>query len=261
MSPSVTSFGDRFGTSTPTACLPGIGARIRISVVASAYERSSLSAGDLRDLRPRRELELVAGHARAGDLPGHGRLDPELARACATSRSAVRAPVSPLVGRGRGRRAEERAVGEPVLGVLGDDVEHALGAPGAELLLGGGRRPAAAARRERLRRRRPGRPPRRRGAGAAGGRAPAPGGASTPPSATRARPSRARGGRSEPAMADDVPGPTEDRAGRRAADEERAAEQERAADDRGAGLTDERGERRRRARARGSRPSPCRAGS
>ena len=36
MSPSVTSFGERFGTSTPTACLPGIGARIRISVVASA---------------------------------------------------------------------------------------------------------------------------------------------------------------------------------------------------------------------------------
>ena len=28
--------GLRFGTSTPTACLPGIGARIRISVVASA---------------------------------------------------------------------------------------------------------------------------------------------------------------------------------------------------------------------------------
>ena len=36
MSPSVTMFGLRFGTSTPTACLPGIGARIRISVVASA---------------------------------------------------------------------------------------------------------------------------------------------------------------------------------------------------------------------------------
>ena len=41
MSPSVTSFGERFGTSTPTACFPGIGARMRISVVASAYERSS----------------------------------------------------------------------------------------------------------------------------------------------------------------------------------------------------------------------------
>ena len=44
MSPRVTRFGTRFGTSTPTACLPGIGARIRISVVASAYARSSLSA-------------------------------------------------------------------------------------------------------------------------------------------------------------------------------------------------------------------------
>ena len=36
MSPRVTMRGLRFGTSTPTACLPGIGARIRISVVASA---------------------------------------------------------------------------------------------------------------------------------------------------------------------------------------------------------------------------------
>ena len=36
MSPRVTMFGEWFGTSTPTACLPGIGARMRISVVASA---------------------------------------------------------------------------------------------------------------------------------------------------------------------------------------------------------------------------------
>ena len=35
-SPSETRLGERFGTSTPTACLPGIGARMRISVVASA---------------------------------------------------------------------------------------------------------------------------------------------------------------------------------------------------------------------------------
>ncbi len=35
-SPSVTMFGERFGSSTPTADLPGIGARMRISVVASA---------------------------------------------------------------------------------------------------------------------------------------------------------------------------------------------------------------------------------
>jgi len=37
MSPSVTRFGERLGISTPTACFPGIGARMRISVVASAY--------------------------------------------------------------------------------------------------------------------------------------------------------------------------------------------------------------------------------
>jgi hypothetical protein len=36
MSPRVTRFGERFGTSTPTACFPGIGARMRISVVARA---------------------------------------------------------------------------------------------------------------------------------------------------------------------------------------------------------------------------------
>jgi hypothetical protein len=36
MSPRVTMRGARLGTSTPTACLPGIGARMRISVVASA---------------------------------------------------------------------------------------------------------------------------------------------------------------------------------------------------------------------------------
>ena len=36
MSPSVTVLCEVFGTSTPTACLPGIGARMRISVVARA---------------------------------------------------------------------------------------------------------------------------------------------------------------------------------------------------------------------------------
>ena len=52
MSPSVTRFGERFGSSTPTACFPGIGARIRISVVARAYERSSLSAATLATFVP-----------------------------------------------------------------------------------------------------------------------------------------------------------------------------------------------------------------
>ena len=52
MSPSVTRFGERFGSSTPTACLPGIGARIRISVVASAYERSSFSAATFATFVP-----------------------------------------------------------------------------------------------------------------------------------------------------------------------------------------------------------------
>ena len=52
MSPRVTRFGLEFGSSTPTACLPGIGARMRISVVASAYERSSLSAATFETFVP-----------------------------------------------------------------------------------------------------------------------------------------------------------------------------------------------------------------
>ena len=40
------------GTSTPTACLPGIGARIRMSVAASAYARSSLSCATFETLIP-----------------------------------------------------------------------------------------------------------------------------------------------------------------------------------------------------------------
>ncbi len=51
-SPSVTRFGEALGTSTPTACLPGIGARMRISVVASAYERSSFSAATFATFVP-----------------------------------------------------------------------------------------------------------------------------------------------------------------------------------------------------------------
>ncbi len=38
--------------SIPTACLPGIGARIRISVAASAYARSSLSWATFETLIP-----------------------------------------------------------------------------------------------------------------------------------------------------------------------------------------------------------------
>ena len=40
------------GTSTPTACLPGIGARMRMSEAASAYARSSLSCATLPTFVP-----------------------------------------------------------------------------------------------------------------------------------------------------------------------------------------------------------------
>ena len=123
MSPSVTIFGERFGTSTPTACLPGIGARIRISVVASAYERSSFSAATFDHLRARRELQLVARHARAGDLADDRRLDAEV-RERGHERLG-RALVGALRAVAGGRRdLEHGAVGQHVLPLRARDVEE-----------------------------------------------------------------------------------------------------------------------------------------
>ena len=51
-SPSVTTRRLRLGTSTPTARLPGIGARMRISVAASAYARSFLRLATLAIFTP-----------------------------------------------------------------------------------------------------------------------------------------------------------------------------------------------------------------
>src|SRR5438270_5244282 len=43
MSPSVTRFGERFGSSTPTACLPGIGARSEEHTAALQSQTKSVS--------------------------------------------------------------------------------------------------------------------------------------------------------------------------------------------------------------------------
>ena len=51
-SPRCTIRRRAFGTSMPTACLPGIGARMRMSAAASAYARSSLSCATLPTLMP-----------------------------------------------------------------------------------------------------------------------------------------------------------------------------------------------------------------
>ena len=52
-SPSVTSVRRRVrDLDARRACLPGIGARMRISVVASAYERSSFSAATFATFVP-----------------------------------------------------------------------------------------------------------------------------------------------------------------------------------------------------------------
>ena len=71
-----------------------------------------LERGDLRDLRPRRELQLVARDARAGDLADDVRLDPE-----------VLERLDEELGDARGRLAG-------VVGLLGRPVEDA-GDPGA----------------------------------------------------------------------------------------------------------------------------------
>src|SRR5262249_18283851 len=53
---------------------PDLGRRERVAQVV-------LQVRDLADLRARRELQLVARHARAGDLADHGRLDAEVRQA------------------------------------------------------------------------------------------------------------------------------------------------------------------------------------
>ena len=67
------------GTSTPTACLPGIGARMRMSDGGQRVGEVVLELGDLADLDAGREAQLVAGDVRARDHADHLRLDAEVA--------------------------------------------------------------------------------------------------------------------------------------------------------------------------------------
>ena len=197
-----------------------------------------LERRDLRHLRPRRELELVAGHARAGDLAHDGRVDAELreraheqvgdlrARVAASSRrppatlrsrarsgsrySACSADVSkrPRCSRGRARLlGHERAA--PPSEARPDDVRVRLRAVEQRLRPAARRnrrRPAAAARLDVLGRLRLARGPLERAPRARSGRA-----ASTWPVRRRIAPVEAPVTSSAP------------------------AEQERAADDRRAG--------------------------
>ena len=57
-----------------------------------------LEPGDLRHLRPGRELELVARHARARDLPDHGRVDAELGQRADEEVGGLRARVADFAG-------------------------------------------------------------------------------------------------------------------------------------------------------------------
>ena len=75
-----------------------------------------LQLRDLPDLRARRELELVAGHARAGDLADHGRLDAEMRQAGDERLGDALAGFAVRAG-ARLRDAEQRRVGQLVVGV------------------------------------------------------------------------------------------------------------------------------------------------
>ncbi len=86
-----------------------------------------LEPGDLRHLRPRRELQLVPRHARARDLAHDGRLDTELRERAHEEVCGLRARVR-LRGGGRRRRAEQVAIRQSVLRVLGRRLEHRLDA-------------------------------------------------------------------------------------------------------------------------------------
>ena len=125
MSPSVTRFGVRFGSSTPTACLPGIGARIRISVVASAYERSSLSWATFDTFVPGASWSSYRVTRGPEIWPITFAWTPKFP-SVPTSSSATRSPVSPLSPFARRRRAQDRAVRQPVVLVGRLDREERL---------------------------------------------------------------------------------------------------------------------------------------
>ena len=100
---------------------PDLGRRERVGEVV-------LERRDLRDLRPGRELELVAGHARAGDLADDRRLDAEVRE---RGHERVGRPlVGPLRAGRRGRRVfEDGAVGQHVLALGARGVEERRSAP------------------------------------------------------------------------------------------------------------------------------------
>ncbi len=73
-----------------------------------------LEGRDLRDLRSRRKLQLVARHARPGDLPADRRFDAEVRECLDEHLGDVRSALARGPVRGR-RDAEDPAVGKPVL--------------------------------------------------------------------------------------------------------------------------------------------------
>ena len=76
-----------------------------------------MSAATLPDLRPGRELELVARHARPDDLADQGRVDAEVAEGL---EQRLGGALRRLAGLAlvRARAAQDAGVGEPVVGVL-----------------------------------------------------------------------------------------------------------------------------------------------
>ena len=236
MSPSVTRFGLAFGISTPDGLLardrredPDLGRRERVREVV-------LERRDLRHLRAGRELQLVAGDPRAGDLADDGRVDAEVRERLRRARRRARSLPSDVRALGRLRALEHAPVGE-----------HVLGAPSASRRRGsGGRRapararacrPPRAAAAGRRSRRRPGsrarRPPAARAAPAAGPRV----GRGGLRLRARALAAEALGVRAE-----DVARAAEDGADRRAREQEDPGGEQGRPDEGGAGRADRPGD-------------------
>ena len=116
-------FGERFGTSTPTACLPGIGARMRSSVRRQRVREIVAQAGDAGDLRARGQLQLVARDARTRDGADEAGLDAVLGeRAEQRARDALGVRIAADRGRALAQHARVgQMVRRLVAGLAVDD--------------------------------------------------------------------------------------------------------------------------------------------
>ena len=132
----------------PPAC-PGSARGCGSRSSRARSERSSFRPATFDDLRARRELQLVARDARAGDLADHGRVDAEVRERLDERLGDARAVVGVRAVAAGGDRRRSVAVRQAVLGVLGGSTVTSKRLCLARARrLRCGRRAAAAARRE-----------------------------------------------------------------------------------------------------------------